>query len=112
MECKHGRHTEAFMLLFLSEEEAYGGRLLQRFQEELPFNPCDSAIVYRTLKKLEQEGAVGTDIRVNEADQPVKVYRITEKGLRYLDAFYEDICLRYRNFAFFIDKYKERNPSK
>ena len=34
---KHtGRHTGAFLLLFLAEGDNYGGQLLQKCEEELP----------------------------------------------------------------------------
>lgn len=52
---KHtGRHTGAFLLLFLAEGDSYGGKLLQRCEEELPINPIDSAIIYRTLQKIKK----------------------------------------------------------
>ncbi|MEH6939170.1 PadR family transcriptional regulator, partial [Bacillus sp. JJ664] len=44
---KHtGRHTGAFLLLFLTEGDSYGGKLWQKCEEELPVNPIDSSILY------------------------------------------------------------------
>ncbi|NGP43780.1 PadR family transcriptional regulator [Bacillaceae bacterium SIJ1] len=105
---KHtGRHTGAFLLLFLTEEDSYGGKLLQKCEEELPVNPIDSAIIYRTLKKLEGEGAVESYLDTTSQDKPMKKYKITTVGKRRLDDFHEDIEAKIKNLSFFLNKYNQ-----
>lgn len=103
---KHtGRHTGAFLLLFLTEGDRYGGELLQKCEMELPVNPIDSAILYRTLKKLETEGAVESYIDSTNEEKPMKMYRITSDGIKKLGDFQEDIEAKIKNLTFFLNKY-------
>lgn len=105
---KHtGRHTGAFLLLFLAEGPTYGGHLMQRCAEELPYNPIDSAILYRTLKKLEEEGAVESYLPDSAQNKLVKMYRITPLGKERLAAFRTDIEEKQKNLAFFLKRYAE-----
>ncbi|TCJ01175.1 PadR family transcriptional regulator [Cytobacillus praedii] len=106
---KHtGRHTGAFLLLFLTEGDNYGGKLLQKCEEELPINPIDSAILYRTLKKLEEEGAVKSYVDTSGRDKPIRMYKITAIGKKKLEEFHIDIEEKMKNLTFFQEKYKER----
>lgn len=105
---KHtGRHTGAFLLLFLTEGDTYGGKLLQKCKEELPINPIDSAILYRTLKTLEKEGAVDSYLDISNQDKPIKMYKITAAGKRKLEEFQADIEEKMKNLSFFLNKYGE-----
>jgi DNA-binding PadR family transcriptional regulator len=105
---KHtGRHTGAFLLLFLTEGDSYGGKLLQKCEKQLPINPIDSAILYRTLMALEKEGAVESYLDTSEQDKPIKMYKITPFGKRKLDDFQADIEEKMKNLSFFLNKYKE-----
>ncbi|RDI39149.1 PadR family transcriptional regulator [Falsibacillus pallidus] len=109
---KHtGRHTGAFLLLFLTEGDSYGGQLLQKCEEELPVNPIDSAILYRTLKKLENEGAIESYVDTIHHDKPVKMYRVTEEGKKQLGEFQRDIEEKMRNLSFFLTKYNHWQES-
>ena len=103
---QQGRHTPAFILLFLQDRPAYGGQLLQRLDEELPFNPIDSASLYRTLKQLEANGDVHSEWVQEGGDKPVKWYTITQHGRKTLALFHEDIRLRAENLAFFLRTYQ------
>ncbi|PFH81729.1 helix-turn-helix transcriptional regulator [Bacillus sp. AFS088145] len=103
---KHtGRHTGAFLLLFLTEGASYGGKLLQKCEEELPINPIDSSILYRTLKQLETEGAVESYLGTSEQDKPIKMYKITEVGKEKLEEFQINIEEKLKNLTFFLQRY-------
>ena len=107
-----GRHTGAFLLLFLTEKDNYGGKLLQKCEEELPINPIDSAILYRTLKKLEQEGAIESYLDTTVQNKPIRMYKITAAGKRTLEEFHTDIEEKIKNLQFFLEKYQEWRPHK
>lgn len=106
MQKKHGRHTPAFLLLFLADAPAYGALLLNRLQTELPHCFADSAGVYRSLQELEKNGLVTTNWETVETGQPRKWYTITPQGRQALDEQFKDISLRQANFEFFLSQYK------
>jgi len=110
MRKKHGRHTPAFLLLFLTDGPAYGAMLLTRMQTELPHCFSDSAVVYRSLQEMEKKGLVETSWETPETGQPRKWYTITAKGMSALEEFEQDIRLRRANFDFFLSKYKTIVP--
>ena len=103
----HGRHTPAFLLLFLTEGPSYGALLLSRMETELPFCLSDSAIVYRSLKQMENDGLVETEWIPEESGQPRKWYRISPAGRDALAEYAEDIRHRVQNLQFFLDRYTE-----
>ncbi|WP_455382293.1 PadR family transcriptional regulator [Salinispira pacifica] len=101
----HGRHTPAFLLLLLKDGPSYGAQMLSRLKAELPFCLSDSAIVYRSLKKMEEDGLVATRWVPEESGQPRKWYSLNEKGRAALDDYAEDIRRRLRNLQFFLERY-------
>lgn len=106
MSPKNGRHTPAFLLLFLAEAPSYGALLLSRLEAELPHCFSDSAIVYRSLQEMEKNGLVETSWRLTDTGQPRKWYTITVKGEQALNEHAEDIRLRLANFEFFLSRYQ------
>lgn len=103
---KHGRHTAAFLLLFLLEAPSYGASLLTKLQTELPHCFSDSADVYRCLQEMVDNGLVTISWEAQENGQPRKWYTITPKGEQVLSEQADDIRLRHANFEFFLDHYK------
>lgn len=112
MSTKSGRHTPAFLLLFLNEAPAYGALLLSRMQNELPCCFSDSASVYRSLQDLEKSGLVETRWETPESGPPRKWYSITPQGISALKEHARDIRLRQANFGFFLSRYNRgaENP--
>jgi PadR family transcriptional regulator, regulatory protein PadR len=107
MNKKYGRHTPAFLLLFLAQEPSYGASLLARMKENLPYCFADSAIVYRSLQDMEKQGLLETEWKIIEGSQPQKWYKITTKGISALTDFAVDIEQRRKNFDFFLSGYNE-----
>ncbi len=106
MSKKHGRHTPAFLLIFLLEAPSYGAMLLKRLQSELPYCLSDSANVYRSLQEMENDELVETSWETREAGVPRKWYTITPKGKLALQEQAQDIIKRRDNFEFFLSRYK------
>lgn len=104
---KHGRHTPAFLLLFLADSPYYGASLLTKLQTELPYCFSDSSIVYRSLLEMEKNGLVETSWETQETGQPRKWYSITPKGRLALAEFAKDIHQRHENFEFFLAHYRK-----
>lgn len=109
---RQAMHTPAFILLFLARQVTYGGDLLTRLEEELPHNLIDSPSLYRTLKKLEEQGAVKYRWYKQTERRSVKYYELTDMGYEKLAQFYEDIQLRYVNLALFIQQYESLKENK
>jgi len=105
MSKKHGRHTPAFLLLFLADAPSYGALLLSKLKTELPHCFSDSAIVYRSLQEMEKNGLVEANWETIENSQPRKWYTITSKGMVALEDHAQDIRLRRANFDFFLSHY-------
>lgn len=112
MSKKHGRHTSAFLLLFLSDAPSYGALLLTRLHTELPHCFSDSADVYRCLQEMNVSGLIEANWETQETGQPRKWYTITSKGRQVLKEQAEDIRLRYANFEFFLTHYKTSSEDK
>lgn len=111
---RYSRHTPAFLLLHLSDGPAYGSMLVKKMEEALPFCFSDSAIIYRSLKEMENSGWVLTSWEIKESGNPVKWYSITPKGLEMLDILADDIQKCHANLEFFLSKYpsKESDSNK
>ncbi len=105
------RHTPAFILLFLAQENLYGAALLNKMQRELPLCRADSAVIYRSLHSLVEECAVKPYWETDTAGPAKKWYQITDKGLEKLAEFNEDIKMRKKNFDFFLAAYKKNSQA-
>jgi len=101
------RHTPAFILLFLAVEDLYGAALLNTLQRELPCYRTDSAVIYRSLQELEEDGSVSSYWETGTSGPAKKWYKITDSGLKRLVEFKDDIEMRMKNLEFFLDSYKK-----
>lgn len=79
-------------------------------QEEIPYFIGDSAMIYRMLQDLEQEGAVEVTWNIPDSGRPIKYYNLTAKGWGQLLEAEEDIRNRTENHIFFLRELeKEKN---
>ena len=101
------RHAPAFILLFLASQNLYGAALFNKMQREIPFCYADSAVVYRTLQVLEEEGSVKSYWETDTPGPAKKWYEITAKGLERLAEYKEDIETRKNNLEFFLESYEK-----
>ncbi len=101
------RHTPAFILLFLAKEDLYGAALLNSLQSELPCYHTDSAVIYRSLQELEEEGSVVSYWETDTSGPAKKWYKITDQGLKRLAEFKADIEMRMKNLEYFLQAYKK-----
>jgi DNA-binding PadR family transcriptional regulator len=112
---KGGRHTPAFILLFLSENPSHGSGLLKKMEATLPFCLSDSAGLYRALQNLEKDGAVSSVWETPDSGGPKKIYRITRAGEALLAELASDIERRQENFRVFLEQWKKiskKDPSQ
>ena len=78
---------EPWLLLLLAESPAHGYELLERLQA-LPEAPsADRGHLYRTLRRLEEQGLVTSEWQMPQAGPARHTYTLTADGLRALDAW-------------------------
>ena len=85
-------------LVLLKEESSYGYELMERIEEEFGFEEISPGSVYRTLRRMENEGLCTSewDARVEEGGPPPRrrMYAITDAGEAYLKVWAE-ACEKY-----------------
>jgi len=107
MKGKPGRHAPAFTLLILAQKPSYGFEILKALEENLAVNNIDSAAVYRSLKKMEEQELVKSSWDTSQSGAPKKVYTITVDGWQELKEHQEDIVNRYKNLKYFLETYEQ-----
>lgn len=83
------------ILVLLREENSYGYEVMERLQDEFGFEQIEAATVYRTLRRMENEGLCETERELLEGGHTRRMYSITEAGEEILGAWVE-ACERYR----------------
>ncbi|WP_245629790.1 PadR family transcriptional regulator [Alicyclobacillus sendaiensis] len=105
---KQNRHLPAFLLLLLLDGEAHGGTLWSKLKSLLPEQwNIDSGAVYRTLRDLEERGAVSSQWMTEESGPAKRVYAITQKGLEELYEWRKDILMRKQSLDIFLSRFDE-----
>ena len=82
-------------LVLLREESSYGYEVMDRL-EELGFEQIRAGTLYRTLRRMEQEGLCKSEWETPQGAPPRRMYSITEDGESYLAAWAE-ACKQYQN---------------
>jgi len=103
---KKNRHLPAFVLLFLARDgELHGGAINEKFKAIWPPGwSFDPGAVYRTLRVLEQSGAVSSYWKF-DSGPPQRIYRLTDEGWRELEQWEKDIAPRVKNLQYFLAEY-------
>ena len=101
------------ILVLLQEENSYGYELMDRLEEEFGFEQINPSSVYRTLRLLEKEGLCESEWKISTQGGPSRrMYRITEAGETYLDAW-ADACEQYQQVVdSFSRVYRNRTMSR
>ncbi|MEN3185813.1 MAG: PadR family transcriptional regulator [Atribacterota bacterium] len=96
------------LLLLLAHEPSHGYELLEEirktwFQNEM----CDGGLVYRSLRRMEEEGLVRSEWTMGSSGPAKRVYYITEKGHAALRSWVVHIQSQLKRFEAFLRKYEE-----
>ena len=83
-------------LVLLHEESSYGYELMERLEEEFGFEQISAGTLYKTLRRMEQEGLCKSAWERSEAGPARRMYSITEAGEEYLAAWAQ-ACEQYQN---------------
>jgi len=82
-------------LVLLREDSSYGYELMDRLGE-FGFEQIRAGTLYRTLRRMEQEGLCKSEWETPEDGPARRTYSITEAGESYLAAWAE-ACKQYQN---------------
>jgi PadR family transcriptional regulator, regulatory protein PadR len=110
--CYRQSKTERFLqptlLLCLSKKPSYGYELIEQLKA-FPFysNGPDIGAVYRHLRRLEQEGLVGSHWEPGEAGPAKRIYSITQEGIKLLHNWAQEIKERRDALDYFLEQYQD-----
>ena len=82
-------------LVLLKEESSYGYELMERL-EQFSFEQISAGTLYRTLRRMEQEGLCKSEWERSGGGPARRMYSITESGEAYLAAWAQ-ACKQYQN---------------
>lgn len=111
-ECPSGKMTrfvEPCLLFFLSQKASYGYELMAKLDSfGFPKAKPDPAMVYRTLRYLEEEGFVLSKWNTKSSGPAKRTYELTKKGLGLLHLWAESIATRKEILGKFLTLYGAR----
>ncbi len=94
-------------LVVLREESSYGYDLMERL-EEFGFEEIYPGTLYRTLRRMENEGLCVSELETSEEGLERRTFSITDAGESYLAAWAEG-CKQYQNLMdCFYQAYRSR----
>ncbi|MCR4427297.1 MAG: helix-turn-helix transcriptional regulator [Firmicutes bacterium] len=101
------RFMEPCILLLVAREPSHGYELLERLEE---FGFCrddvDTATLYRTLRRLEEEGAVVSEWEAGEQGPARRKYTMTDEGRELLREWASIARERVRRLGLFLKGYE------
>lgn len=108
-----GRFLQPCLLLLLFRRKAHGYELIEELQK-LWFEGenLDPGLVYRTLRRLEEDGFVSSEW-VTEGPGPARrVYALTEEGRAILHSWAKYIKAQIPRLQSFLARYRELEGGK
>ena len=105
-----GRFMEASLLLLLSEAPSHGYDLISRLAEFGFPREQDPGMVYRTLRRLENQGMIRSTWTVSAAGPARREYVVTDEGREYLRAWVATIQDNIDTLKSFVDRFSKLEP--
>jgi poly-beta-hydroxybutyrate-responsive repressor len=102
------RFLEPSILLLLRQKPSYGYELIMNLKKGtfLETNP-DAGVVYKILRKLEVNGFIKSSWITKERGPAKRIYTITAKGKKLLDAWSKSIFKKRDILNRFLFHYKK-----
>lgn len=98
--------TQPAILLLLAGNEAHGYEIIQKLNRmDFMDGDLDTATVYRTLRRMEQEGLVVSSWEHGEFGPARRQYRLTGEGLNSLEEWIKTLKARVAQIQSFISYY-------
>lgn len=103
---RNSRKLDQYILLYLFQQPFHGFELYKKIDRMMRGVNIDTAGVYRTLDKLEAEGAVSFTREDGDKGPNKKTYFITPHGKTILDELYLKTKQEALNLSLFIQSYE------
>lgn len=102
---KMERFIQPCILLLLKEKKTHGYELLEDliifgFEDNL-----DPGMVYRNLRKLEEEGAISSKWDTGKSGPARRVYTLTSSGEKLIHGWTEHIQKKIKRLEYFLERY-------
>ena len=95
------------VLLMLREWNSYGYELMERMAV-FGLEAMNPGTLYRTLRQMEENGAVKSEWETSRGGPARRVYSITDAGKAYLDLWARSLEQYQRNMDTFFRLYQRR----
>lgn len=105
------RFLEPCLLVLLAEQPSYGYQLMERLSvSSMAEQAPDAGLVYRTLRRLEQEGMVHSVWETGSTGPARRQYTLTADGNSYLAAWEVEINRTVSKLQGFLKRYESVRP--
>ncbi len=101
----HG-FVQPWLLLFLLQRPCHGYELMERLGEHGAAPSADPGLLYRTLRRLEEEGFVVSFWDTEGRGPARRLYRVTPEGVEYLRAWASRIERTRERLDRFLAEYR------
>ncbi|MBE3519564.1 MAG: helix-turn-helix transcriptional regulator [Firmicutes bacterium] len=102
---------EPCLLLLLSETPSHGYDLISKLVEFGFSRDQDPGMVYRTLRRLEEQGMIRSNWAVSGTGPARREYVVTDEGREYLRAWAETIRNNIETLSLFLERFRKLDSS-
>ncbi len=100
------RFMEPCLLLLIAEKPAYGYELMSRLQDFGFGDDQDPGMVYRNLRRLENQGAIESQWDTSGSGPARRLYEITPDGSGYLRTWGQILTRNSERIHIFLQRFK------
>ncbi len=104
------RFIEPCLLLLLLEKPAHGYDLITRLREFGFAEDQDPGMVYRNLRRLEEQGAIASEWDTSGTGPARRLYEVTDEGRDLLNAWADNIKLNIETLQSFLERHQTLDP--
>ncbi|WP_078060648.1 PadR family transcriptional regulator [Desulfotomaculum copahuensis] len=102
------RLVQPYLLLLLCRKPGHGYELIQRLSKaDFTGGEVDPATVYRHLRRMEQEGLVGSRWEAGPAGPARRLYEVSARGRELLASWSEAIASQKEKLENFLAEYRQ-----
>ena len=105
-------YIQPWLMLLLIDAPSHGYQLLEKLNQNEDTKGVDPGLLYRTLRKFEDDGLVTSSWDTEGAGASRRVYTITEDGIAYLDAWIQHVRNSQDKLSRLINQYESINTIK
>jgi PadR family transcriptional regulator PadR len=101
------RFIQPCMLLLLHEKPAHGYELMDRLKEFGFEDGADPGLVYRNLRRMEEEGWIKSEWETEGAGPAKRLYKVTAEGISLIHDWSLHIESSIQRLRYFQERYRQ-----